>query len=410
MKSTPITACRICGNTGLELVLDVGTQVLTGVFPKRRDEQLTAGPLQLVKCHGKAGCCDLVQLAHTYDHDEMYGDNYGYRSGLNQSMVRHLTAKVEGLRKRRPVGEGDVVLDIGSNDGTTLGCYPAGVTAIGIDPTSNKFRQFHPKNMTAVADFFTAESFRKVAGGRKAKIVTTISMFYDLPAPMRFVEDVASVLADDGVWHLEQSYLPLMLETHSYDTVCHEHLEFYALRQIAWMASRAGLRIVDVELNDINGGSFAVTVAKGQGDAPVVRDILAKEAPLSSLDTWRPFQALVDRHKVELPALLRELKAAGKKVYGLGASTKGNVVLQHCGITPELLPAIGDVNPDKFGSFTPGTLIPIVSEEEVKRAKPDVLMVLPWHFKKTFLEREKAFLAAGGRLLFPLPNIELVSA
>ena len=405
----PVTACRICGNTQLEVVLDLGSQALTGVFPKP-GVHVDGGPLVLLKCHGKAGCCGLVQLGHTYDLDALYGENYGYRSGLNASMVRHLTAKVEWLQQRRPLSPGDLVLDIGSNDGTTLGRYPTTVKRLGIDPTSDKFRKYHPEGMQAVADFFSAESFKKVAGDKKARIVTSISMFYDLPAPLRFVQDVASVLADDGIWHLEQSYLPLMLETNSYDTVCHEHLEFYGLAQIQWMTSRSGLRITEVTLNDVNGGSFAVTVEKGEGDAPIVAEMLKREAPLASLETWKEFAATVAKHKVELPALLKKLKAEGKRVIGLGASTKGNVTLQYCGLTPDLLEAVAEVNPDKFGCVTPGSLIPIISEEEARARKPDVWLVLPWHFKKTFVEREQKFLAAGGRLLFPLPKIEFVGA
>lgn len=404
-----VMACRICGNPQLETVLDLGHQALTGVFPKP-GVAVEGGPLVLLKCHGRDGCCGLVQLGHTYDLGELYGDNYGYRSGLNASMVRHLGEKVRWLQRRRPLQPGDLVLDIGSNDGTTLGHYPDTVERLGIDPTTEKFRKFHPPGIRAVADFFSAASFKRIAGDRKARIVTSISMFYDLPAPMDFVRDVAASLADDGVWHLEQSYLPLMLDTVSYDTVCHEHLEFYGLTQLQWMTSRAGLRITDVQLNDVNGGSFAVTVEKGVGDAPIVAELLAKEARLASLETWREFAATVARHRVELPALLRKLKAEGKRVIGLGASTKGNVTLQYCGITPELMEAVAEVNPDKFGCVTPGTQIPIISEADARARKPDVLLVLPWHFRKTFVEREKAFLAGGGRLLFPLPAIEFVSA
>lgn len=421
-----IEACRICGNRTLPVVLDLGQQALTGIFPKDRATDVPVGPLELVKCHDASSSarfggdereraqdvCGLVQLAHDYDLGEMYGDQYGYRSGLNRSMVAHLSAKVAWLRQRRPVGAGDVVLDIGANDGTTLSQYPSEVSLVGIDPTIKKFGHYYPPHIRKVADFFTAASFRAAMGpSAKARIVTSISMFYDLPAPMRFVEDVASVLADDGVWHLEQSYLPLMLETNSYDTVCHEHVEYYALAQIRWMTKRAGLRITDVQQNDVNGGSFAVTVEKahGRADAPIVDELLAKEAPLRSLETWKAFADRVARHQRELPAKLAELVRAGRKVYGLGASTKGNVVLQHCAIDETMLTAIAEVNPDKFGAFTPGTKLPIVSEEDMRAAAPDVLMVLPWHFRKTFLEREKAFLAAGGQLLFPLPNIELVS-
>jgi NDP-4-keto-2,6-dideoxyhexose 3-C-methyltransferase len=402
-----ISSCRICGNSQLATVLDLGEQALTGVFPKNRETTITTGPLRLVKCHGAAGCCGLVQLAHTYNPNEMYGINYGYRSGLNKSMVKHLGDKVAWLLKRRPLDPGDLVLDVGSNDGTTLGFYPETVDRLGIDPTSSKFAQYYKPGVTRVADFFTAATFRQTVGERQARIITSLSMFYDLPAPLEFARDVASALADDGVWHLEQSYLPLLLETNGYDTVCHEHVEYYGLAQLQWITSRAGLRITDVEFNDVNGGSFAVTVAKGQGDAPIVVEILAKERKLDSLATWQQFGERVARHRTQLRSLLERLKTEGKKVYGLGASTKGNVLLQYCGIDAGLLTAIAEVNPEKFGCVTPGTEIPICSEAEAHAAKPDYFLVLPWHFRETFLEREAAFVAAGGKLLFPLPMLEV---
>jgi hypothetical protein len=410
---TKLDKCRICANANLVSILDLGVQVLTGVFPKERGASITRGPLALVKCHGEdhSTHCGLVQLAHSYDLGEMYGDNYGYRSGLNASMVRHLGEKVAALVAKTALKAGDVVLDIGSNDGTTLSHYKTpGLRRVGIDPTAAKFAQYYEKDIAVVADFFTAENYARL-GLPPAQVVTSISMFYDLPAPMQFVHDVATVLADGGLWHFEQSYLPLMLDTVSYDTVCHEHLEYYALRQVVWMTTRAGLRIVDIAFNDVNGGSFAVTAQKSAGPhVAVVTEILAQEAErgLHTLVPYQAFAAQVAKHKLELPAKLLALKAAGKRVVGLGASTKGNVVLQYCGIGPDLLPEIAEVNPDKFGAFTPGSEIPIVSEADARDGKPDVYMVLPWHFRTTFMTREKAFMDAGGKLLFPLPAIELV--
>lgn len=396
-----IEACRICGNRSLEVVLDLGVQALTGIFPKTRESFVPAGPLRLVRCVGE-GTCGLVQLGENYDLDEMYGDNYGYRSGLNASMVKHLGAKVANLRTLRPLAPGDLVLDIGSNDGTTLGFYPEDVERLGIDPTTEKFRRFHPPGIRAEAAFFDAGTFEKLAGGKRARIVTSISMFYDLPAPLDFVRDVAASLADDGIWHLEQSYLPLMLETTSYDTACHEHLEYYSLTQLDWMFERAGLRILDVEFNDVNGGSFAVTVAKGSGRTKEVEEILEREKFLRKPETWTDFAAAVARHRDELLALLRKLKNDGKRVFGLGASTKGNVLLQYCGIGPDLVEAIAEVNPDKFGSFTPGTLIPIEPEAEVL-GKADVCLVLPWHFRAMLFRKHAAFRSRGGAMVFPLP-------
>ena len=330
-------------------------------------------------------------------------------------MVAHLRSKVGDLQKL--VGElttKDLVLDIGSNDGTLLGCYPEIVTRVGIDPTAAKFREFYKPGIEIIPDFFSAEEFRQRFGARKPRIITSIAMFYDLETPESFVEQVASILADDGIWHFEQSYLPAMLETTAYDTVCHEHLEYYCLKQVKWMMDHGGLKLIDVELNDINGGSFAVTVTKAESplrpNSSAIEGLL-KEEQKAGLDTPRPYQQFRERvwkHREELLALLTKLRGEGATVLGYGASTKGNVILQFCGITTALLPCIAEVNTDKFGRFTPGTHIPIVSEAEAHAMKPDYFLVMPWHFRKNLIEREAAFLKRGGKMIFPLPNIEII--
>jgi len=304
-----------------------------------------------------------------------------------------------------------VILDIGSNDGTLLSFFER-PKRIGIDPSAEKFRKFYPPGIELVVDFFTANAFKKLVGGKKAKLVTSIAMFYDLPEPLKFVQDIRDVLAPDGIWHLEQSYLPLMIERNAYDTVCHEHLEYYALRQIKWMADKCDLRIIDVGTNDVNGGSFWITIAHRnssfKANDAAVEKILKDEAVYDTLAPYEAFKKRIDEQKKRLLDLLAKLRSEGKKVFGYGASTKGNVVLQYCGITPAIIPYIAEVNPDKFGCYTPGTRIPIISEAEAKAMKPDVLMVLPWHFKENFLQREAEFIRGGGKLLFPLPQVELV--
>jgi NDP-4-keto-2,6-dideoxyhexose 3-C-methyltransferase len=405
---TKIERCRICGNSELAPVLDLGQQMLTGVFPAKRDADVTVGPLRLVKCVGGEEACGLLQLEHSYDLGEMYGENYGYRSGLNPSMVAHLGRKVERISELVSLDPGDLVVDIGSNDSTTLRAYSQpGLTLVGIDPTGTKFREYYPDHVDLIPDFFSSALLESRFPGRKAKVVTSFSMFYDLPAPMEFMRQVAGVLADDGIWVFEQSYMPLMLETNSYDTVCHEHLEFYALRQIKWMADRVGLRIVDVEFNDVNGGSFSVTVAKGDEALPGhVQKILDEEdaAGLSTLAPYRAFEERVRRSRDELLAFVDGARARGKSVAALGASTKGNVLLQYCGLGEDRIGAVGEVNPEKFGCFTPGTWIPIVPERELLGERPDYLIVLPWHFRR-FFEQSPAF--TGTQLVFPLPILEV---
>ena len=407
---TELSSCRVSGSTHLVPVLDLGNQALTGVFPKSASEPVTTGPLRLVWCPDSG----LLQLAHSYNAGEMYGDDYGYRSGLNQSMVRHLKQKVHELERDSDLQPGDAVLDIGSNDGTSLKAYAIpGLRRVGIDPTGNKMRHYYPDDITLVPDFFSAEAYRRT-GAQPAKIVTSIAMFYDLEDPIAFARQVESVLAPGGIWHFEQSYMPSMLRMVSYDTVCHEHLEYYSLSVIRKVLDAADMRVVDVKMNSVNGGSFAVTAARKtdprRGSEAVVDWLLEQEEGMG-LGTPRPyreFEERVYRHRADLKRLLSALIDEGKRILGYGASTKGNVVLQFCQITSAQVSAIAEVNADKFGAFTPGTSIPIISEEEARRMKPDYFLVLPWHFKEGIVQREAAFLSSGGRMIFPFPEIEIV--
>ena len=413
------TACRICGNKNLVTILQLGEQYLTGVFPKTKEVKLTKGPLELVKCYSdnKDSACGLVQLKHSYDLDEMYGDTYGYRSGLNQSMVKHLQGKVNKILQKINLGTGDVVIDIGSNDATLLKAYPnKDIELYGVDPSAEKFRNFYTDNIQLITEFFPSETLFKKIGTKRAKIITSISMFYDLEEPVKFVKAVHDALDINGVWVFEQSYLPTMLKTNSYDTVCHEHLEYYCVKQIKWMMDAVGFNIIDIELNSVNGGSFSLMVAKKEStvfkeNTTLVNEFLEREKKegYDSLKVYEEFNKCVINHKQALLDLLKKLKAEGKKVIGYGASTKGNVVLQYCNITSDLLSYIAEVNEDKFGSFTPGTLIPIISEADAKAMKPDYLMVLPWHFRDNFLSREMTYIEQGGKLIFPLPEIDIIS-
>ncbi len=410
--------CRICGNSNLVSILRLGDQYLTGVFPKSKDTVLTKGPLELVKCMplGNENVCGLVQLKHSYNLSEMYGDTYGYRSGLNKSMVLHLQNKVTKIEKIITLKKGDVAIDIGSNDATLLKAYTnKDIEFFGVDPSAEKFRKYYTDNIHLIPEFFPSASLSKVLKNKKVKVVTSISMFYDLEEPMKFVKSVCDILDDNGIWIFEQSYLPTMIATNAYDTVCHEHLEYYCVKQIKWMMDLAGLHIVDIELNKINGGSFSVTVAKRTSNCfkentDLINYFLNKEMVegYSELATYELFSKAIQTQKQKLVLLLSNLKMEGKKVIGYGASTKGNVVLQYCGITETLLPFIADVNEDKFGAYTPGQLIPIISESEAKRMSPDYYLVLPWHFRDNFLFREKEYITGGGKLIFPLPDIEII--
>ena len=328
-------------------------------------------------------------------------------------MRHHLSGIAASAARRAGLAAGDAVLDIGCNDGTLLMSYSVpGLTRVGIDPVADIFREGYASDLAVHTGFFHAVSYRATSGRQTARVITSISMFYDLEDPGAFVADIAAVLAPDGVWVLEQSYLPSMLEQNAFDTICHEHLEYYALAQIDRLTRGHGLRIFDVSLNSINGGSFQIWVcrenAEYAGDQARLDEMKSREASLA-LTSDAPFAAFRERIaaiRTKLKSFIETEAAAGKCIYVYGASTKGNVLLQYFGLDHTLLRGCADKNPIKWGRRTPGTGIPIVSEEEA-RAHADYFLVLPWHFKDEFLAREAEFRAGGGKLIFPLPEVEV---
>lgn len=409
--------CRVCGSPDLRPVIDLGRQHIASIFVEGEVAEFLshAYPLEVVRC-GAKGKCGLVQLRHSISPDVLYA-NYGYRSGTNEIMranLRDIAGQVERLAGLRA---GDLVLDIGCNDGTLLESYEThGIDRLGFDPAQNVADSARQKGLDVVNDFFSSRAFQHVRPGCKARVVTSIAMFYDLEDPLQFVHEIAAVLADDGVWAIELSYLPFTLSKNSFDTICHEHLEYYALRQIEWMLDSQSLDVHRIEFNDINGGSFRLYIRKrGLGPAPEsLRLQLAavrKEEDLAGLDTDAPyseFRERCDKMRGDLRGLLGELQAAGKRVYAYGASTKGNTILQFCGIDNRLVPKAADRNPEKWGRRTLGTNIPIVSEEEARADNPDYFLVLPWHFFDGFVRREEAFLRRGGKFIVPFPRVRVV--
>jgi len=405
-----ISSCRICGNKVLTNFLNLGNQMLTGVFPKEKDkESVSSGPLELVKCNGE-NSCGLVQMQYSYSLSEMYGDNYGYRSGLNKSMVDHLHSKVSKITNSVKLNDDDLIIDIGSNDATTLKAYPQKkLDLVGIDPTGTKFNSYYPDNIKLIPDFFSSSLVKAKFGNKKAKVVTSFSMFYDLEEPLTFMKEVYEILDSKGIWIFEQSYMPKMLEMNSFDTICHEHLEFYSLHQIKYMTDIVGFHIVEVDFNDINGGSFSITVRKKVGDEQdeeKIKKILHQEIE-SGLSSMKPYEEFANRIDIATKKLIHFVKtqrAKGKMIAALGASTKGNVLLQYCNFTEDDISFIGEVNEEKLGCFTPGTFIPIISEKELLSKNPDYLIVLPWHFKDFFINNKKF---SKTKLVFPLPEIEI---
>lgn len=403
-----IEKCRICNNKNLIQILDLGNQYLSGLFPKKINLDMYKGPLTLVKCEGG---CGHVQLEHTFDLPTMYGDEYGYRSGLNSSMVKHLKNKQEKISKSINLHPGDIVIDIAGNDGTFLGFFPNTLKLVSIDPTSKKFSKYFSSHVNYVADFFSEKIYRNLFEQKNAKLVTSFSMFYDLEDPCDFARQVNSILdSEEGIWVLEQSYMPEMLRVNSFDTVCHEHLSYYGARQLKYIMDQSGLKIIDFEFNDVNGGSISLSVANKNSKytecTQRLNSLIQEELDLG-LDTTKPWKELENRIqecKNQFLDIINKYKKDGLKIAALGASTKGNVTLQTWNLTSEDILVVGDVNPDKDGSFTPGTWIPIKTEDDVL-SEYDVFVILPWHFKNFFVNNPKF---KDKVLVFPLPTPEVV--
>jgi hypothetical protein len=405
-----IKKCRSCNSNKLQKLFSLGNQSFTGIFPKNKNQKVPRGKLILVICN----LCKLVQLSENFNLKKMYGNNYGYRTGLNLSMVNHIKDKINFLKKKFRIVKDDIVIDIGANDGTLLSFLDSKKNKlIAVDPTIKKFNKFYQKNIIKVPNFFSFRGVEKYLKNKKAKLITSIAMFYDLPDPVSFARQIYKTLADEGVWHFEQSYSGYMLKNLSYDTICHEHLEYYSLYSIKKILDSANLKIIDVSFNNINGGSFALTVAKenskyleNENIYKILRD--EKNKKINTAYIYKQFYKRISKEKEKMINFFKKIKHQRKIVIGYGASTKGNVLLQYCNINTKNIKYICDVNKDKDGCYTPGTKIKIISEKKAKQLKPDYFFVLPWHFRNFILNKEKKIIKSGIKFIFPLPKFQVI--
>lgn len=410
-------SCRVCNSTSLTKVIDLGMQHLQGLFVKEgiKIPPLEKFPTSLILCDPSKdkNACGLLQMESTVSKEVLYSD-YWYRSGTNNTMRNHLkdiaNEAISILNKNK-----GLVLDIGCNDGTLLSFYPNNFEKYGIDP-SNAISG-SKEGFTTIKDFFPSEKLITELKDKKFDIVTSIAMFYDLEDPPSFAKAVKDILSDKGIWILEMSYMPSMLESNSYDTICQEHLEYYSLSVIKYILAKSGLKLFNVSFNSINGGSLRCYVTQVKNSTYEdnnfthnIEEAFYKESMLNlnTIEPYLDFQKKIEVHKNELSSLLENLKKQGKRIHIYGASTKGNTILQWCGIGKEIIDVAADRNPDKYGARTLGTDIPIVSEAESRAMNPDYYLVLPWHFKEEFLVREKETIDRGIGFIFPLPKIEII--
>jgi NDP-4-keto-2,6-dideoxyhexose 3-C-methyltransferase len=408
--------CRVCGSSKLIPILSLGNQYVTN-FVDDPNQEYPMGPLELVLCNAKDGGCGLLQLKHTVDRDVMYRQ-YWYNSGTSTTMVKALADITGAAEKMMNLQEGDIVIDIGANDGTLLRQYKTSkLVTVGFEP-SNLWKLGAKGNTKIINDYFNHASFQKEFGDKKATVITSIAMFYDLEDPNSFVQDISKCLQKDGLWIIQMNYLGLMLENNTFDNISHEHLEYYSFLSLCNLLTRNGMEAFDVELNDVNGGSFRIYIKhKGSalkgavGSQERLKALVAKEEKMGFNDkkVYVDFEKRIQKAKTQLVNFLTQENKKGKTIYIYGASTRGLVVLQYAGIDNKLIAAATDKNKEKWGKYIVGTGIPIVSIEQYRKDKPDYLFVLPYHFIEEIKEQEKEFLEAGGKMVLAIPDFKIIS-
>ncbi len=406
-KLKPITQCRSCQSKNLSDILSLGNSYLSDFVKKK--QRPPGYPLVMTLCRN----CHLMQLKHTAPASELYTEHYGYRSGINQTMKTELKGIVDDvLTKVDSPKKKLLVVDIGANDGTLLSNYPKSFERVGVEPIKKLAKICADNADIVINDFFNYKAYEKKLGKKKADIVTAISCFYDMEEPNDFVNDITKVLAEDGVFVVQQNYLVKMLLQNAFDNIVHEHLEYYSLISLQNLLKRHNLEVFDVELRELNGGSIKTYIGFA-GKHPIATSVyeqtqLENMINLTRKKIYTDFAKRIRDNKKAVYQFIKEEVTKGKKVYLYGASTRGNTLLQYFGLDNKLIEKAVERNPEKWGTMIASVDIPIISEEQARQEKPDYMLVLPWFFKAEFLKREKAYLKSGGRFIFPLPTVEIV--
>ena len=410
-----IEQCRICQNKNLKHILRLGNQYLVDFLDNKEDTNYVA-PLELVLCSKKDNGCGLLQLQHTVPPDLLYR-KFWYKSGVNQTIRDDLEDIVRKVEEKIDLHDDDFVIDIGANDGTLLRFYKnSSLKLIGFEPATNLLEEANSGTFKIFNEYFNSKTFEESFGNKKAKIITSISIFYDLDNPHDFVEDITKILDENGIWILQMNYLVTMLENFAFDNIVHEHLEYYSLQSLEHLLDKHGLEVFDVEQNNINGGSIRAFIKFNDSNkfsvSKRVNDVIAyeKKIKLSDEKTYLDFAEKIKSLKQQTCKFIKDEINNGKKFYVYGASTRGNTLLQYYGLNLQFIQGASERNPAKWGKYIVGSMIPIVSEEQARLEKPDYFLVLPWYFADEFVSRERKFLEGGGKFLIPLPQFKLIDS
>ncbi|MDI9569386.1 MAG: class I SAM-dependent methyltransferase [Pseudomonadota bacterium] len=401
METVIRKTCRLCGASDLSDVFSLGVQFINDFVPEEKIGHGLKAPLDLIMCDR----CSLLQLRHTAPQELLYSRHYWYRSGVTDTMrraLRDIAVEIESMVDLKP---GDVILDIGANDGTLLAAYTApDIRRVGCEPADNLVDSLSKNADYVMHDFWNYDRYIKLAnqwGFGKARVITAIGMFYDLDDPNRFIKDAQLALADDGIFVAQLMCMAPMIEKNDLGNICHEHLEYYSLDSLKYLLESNGLEMFKIEENDVNGGSYRIFARHYSGLGIDYREKY-------TLDDILAFAKRIEDNRARCVEFIKNEVGKGKKVYVYGASTKGNVILQYYGLDHLLITAAAERSPEKWGKYTIGSWIPIVSEEEARRANPDYFLVLPWAFFDEFYEREAEWRSRGGKFIVPLPEFRVV--
>lgn len=411
LKIITRSTCRVCGSDKLSPLFSIGTQYVNNFIDREELKDCIQAPLEMVFCEN----CTLVQLKHTAPQELLYARFYWYKSGVTDTMRKALRDVTETVERMFPLEKGDVVLDIGSNDGTMLRTYTVpDLILVGVEPATNLAEEGKRGLTYFINDFWEHDKYYEVVG-KKAKIITALGMFYDMENPNQFIADSAKALTDDGVFIAQLMCLKSMLDQNDVGNICHEHLEYYSFSSLEYLFNKNGLEIIDIEINDVNGGSYRIyarkqgaTVKPSRGASDRIKSIKEEEKKFSDKQVYQEFFARLEKNKKKCVNFIKQEISHGKKVWIYGASTKGNVILQYYGLDHTMIEAASEKSPWKWGKYTVGTMIPCVSEEEARKAQPDYFLVLPYAFFDEFYEREKKWRQKGGKFIVPLPEFRVV--
>ena len=404
-----IKNCRNCKNTELFDLFSLGKISFTGRFPNTIRQNVPKAYLNVLMCKK----CKLVQLDRNFDLNYLYGKNYGYRTGINKTMTDHVKKIVRKCSALVKLKSKQYVLDIGSNDATLLNFYANDIIKVGVDPLVHKYKKFYKKINYKISNFFKIKDIEKIKIKKKFKIISALSVFYDLRDPNKFIKEIKKILDDKGVFVLEHVDLYYIIKNNIFDTICHEHLVFYSSKIIIEMMKNNGLKVFNHEYNEINGGSSRYYICHSKTNFKVsknIKKVLLREnlQGIELKKTYKLFFTKILNEKIKLIKLIKKIKNEEQDIHGYGASTKGNVLLQFYNINNKVVNYIADRNPLKWNSFTPGTRIKIISESQSRKIKPHFYLVLPWHFKNEILIREKNIRKKGTKFIFPLPKVRVV--